>query len=137
MNEIINQKIRSYTKYLRNKLLNSGCDAEFVNSLSDNAILEDFRKCPDCGGSLVTKDQQMHAILEFDAPERIFEVTYEHLDLESCEDVEVLNIAELLNSKKTFPEVVKELVEITNNLVSLHKSGKRLKSSINGIIKYE
>ena len=58
---------------------------EGLNSnLTDTQILSVFRHCSDCGSELVSADQQMHAILEFDSPEQAFLATYETLDTDGC-----------------------------------------------------
>jgi len=88
-------RIQKFTKLLRQKLLDDGCHKSYVNSLSEQQILNDFRVCADCDDELHTKSQQMHAILEFDTPERAFEVLFEVID----EDDEELYLLELEEDK--------------------------------------
>lgn len=140
MNETLQKKIRIYTNYLRKKLLSSGCNREYVNSLSDEQILEDFRKCADCDEEIVTKDQQMHAIYEFDTPERIFEVTYEGMEYEDCvdSDSESLDLAQALDGCKTMSEVISKMMSLTKHLAHLHGQGKKLVRPVGeGLIEYE
>lgn len=69
-------KIKKFAKYLRN--LNSGL---FDDSFADDEILDIFRTCLDCGKEILTKPQQMHAIIEFDKPERAFESLLELIQI--------------------------------------------------------
>lgn len=139
MNETLQKKIRSYANYLRKKLLDSGCEQAYVNSLSDDQVLEDFRICADCDDVIITKDQQMHAIFEFDSNERIFEVTYEHLGYEDCDDsVESINLAQLLDGTETLAEVIETMMTLTKQLALLHGQGKKLIRPVGeGLIEYE
>jgi hypothetical protein len=73
-------KIKKYTKFLRKKLLEEGYHKLYVKDMSDKDVLGEFRKCCECDEEVVSPDQQMHAILEFDTPERIFEVLYEDIN---------------------------------------------------------
>jgi hypothetical protein len=81
-------KIRKFTKYLRGRLLDEGCHQKYVNSLSDQQILADFRVCADCGDELYTVDQQLHIVLEFDTPERAFSILYDEIESEETEEKE-------------------------------------------------
>jgi len=71
------KKVKTFVKFLRNKLLLEGLSKPYIHSMDDDTVLDSFRKCADCDEVICTKDQQMHAILEFDTPERVFEVLYE------------------------------------------------------------
>lgn len=72
-----NKKVKNFVKFLRQKLLLEGLSKPFVHSMDDEAVLESFRKCADCDAIICSRSQQIHAILEFDSPERTFEVLYE------------------------------------------------------------
>ena len=139
MNEILQKKIRIYANYLRKKLLSSGCEQSYVNSLSDEQILEDFRICADCDEEIVTKDQQMHAIFEFDTPERIFEVTYEGMDYEDSESsTDSIDLSEILEGCKSMSEVITKMMSLTKHLAHLHGQGKKLVRPVGeGLIEYE
>jgi len=100
MIETSQKKIDIYTKYLRKKLLDSGYERDYVNSLTNDQVLGESRKCCDCEEEVITKSQQMHTILEFDTPERISEVLAEcletvdeldELDEEECDCYEFSN----------------------------------------------
>jgi len=82
------EKVKEYISFLRQKLLSEGSPLESVYSLDDNTVLEMFRRCCDCDDYLFTKDQELHAILEFDSPERAYEVLYEDHDLGDDEDLD-------------------------------------------------
>lgn len=82
------EKIQAYISFLRQKLLSDEMPFEAVYSLNDNAVLEMFRRCCDCDDYLFTKDQELHNILEFDTPERTYEVLYEDHNLEEDDDVD-------------------------------------------------
>lgn len=81
-------KIQSFTKLLREKLMNDGCHRTYVNALSEQQILKDFRICADCDEVICTADQQIHTILEFDTAERAFDILYG--DMEDPEELEYL-----------------------------------------------
>lgn len=81
------KKIKIFVKFLRKKLLVEGLSKPYVHSMSDETVLDSFRKCQDCGEVICTKDQQMHVILEFDSPERAFEVLYEEDELHTDEEI--------------------------------------------------
>jgi len=86
-------KIKRFLKYIRNSLPNDirfGGDADLgddlpeieinLQTLPDNELLEFLRVCPCCKEQIVTKEQQLHAILEFDTPLRAFNAMYAHLE---------------------------------------------------------
>jgi len=58
---------------LRSILDTDACEHNNSSCLSDPEVLEIFRTCMDCGDQVITPQQQMHAILEFDTEERAFE----------------------------------------------------------------
>ena len=82
------KKVKIFVKFLRKKLLVEGLSKPFIHSMTDDTILEKFRKCQDCNEVICTKVQQMHVILEFDSPERAFEVLYEEDELHTEEEIE-------------------------------------------------
>jgi len=83
-------KVKRFVKFLKNIL--AEIDSEFEDDIfEDHEILEIFRKCSDCDTEIVTPVQQMHAILEFDSPQRAFEslteIVIKNQEKEkSCED---------------------------------------------------
>lgn len=91
-------KIKRFVKFIRNTLPNDVIDNEFeqestaseivtdLKLLSDAELLDHLRYCGCCKEEIITKDQQLHAILEFDTPLRAYNAMYAHLELES-EDV--------------------------------------------------
>jgi len=85
------KKVKTFVKFLRKKLLVEGLSKPYIHSMSDDKILESFRKCQDCNEVICTKDQQMHVILEFDSPERAFEVLYEEDELHTESEIEEAN----------------------------------------------
>jgi len=66
------ERIAKYITYLRTLI-------EESNFTTDEDILEMFRHCFCCGEELITKSEQMHAILEFDTPKRVHKKLYENL----------------------------------------------------------
>lgn len=84
----IDTKVKKFVKYLRN--LNIGV---LDDSFSDNEILEMFRVCVDCGKEILTKPQQMHAIIEWDKPAKAFETLLEQIQINQidCETESVLD----------------------------------------------
>lgn len=79
-------KIKSYSNYLRNILVKGGKPRDEAHGMSDLEVLEAFRKCCDCGEYLYTKSQELRAILEFDSNEKIFELLYEGLNEEDSQE---------------------------------------------------
>jgi hypothetical protein len=94
-------KIQKFAKLLRKKLMTDGCHKNYVSSLSEQQILKDFRTCADCEKELYSKDQQMHAILEFDSAERTFEILYgDHvLDELHFDDEEPVYLSDILDDE--------------------------------------
>lgn len=89
------KKVKTFVKFLRKKLLVEGLSKPYVHSMSDETVLNSFRKCQDCGEVICTKDQQMHVILEFDSPERAFEVLYEEEELHTEEEIEEATVKKI------------------------------------------
>lgn len=81
------EKIQAYISMLRQKLLADGSPLESVYQLEDHDVLEMFRRCCDCEDYLFTKGQEIHAILEFDSPERAYQVLYEDHNIEDDVDL--------------------------------------------------
>lgn len=81
-----NKRVQNYVKYLKGVMKDEGFPAEQIRSMSEREILDTFRHCLDCGTELITPEQQMHAILEFDTPEEAFLAIYEDLDMENCDE---------------------------------------------------
>jgi len=79
------KKVENFVKYLKKFLLDEGYTKLAIQAMSNDEILNIFRVCADCGDEICTKDQQMHAILEFDSPARVFQVLYEEDSLAGCE----------------------------------------------------
>ena len=77
MLETSRKEIRNFANLLRKKLVSAGCHQAYVNSLSDDQILDDYRTCCDCGEEIHSKDQQLRLIIESDTPERAYELLYE------------------------------------------------------------
>jgi hypothetical protein len=88
-------KIQKFTKLLRKKLMTDGCHKSYVNSLSEQQILKDFRTCADCEEEICSKDQQMHIILEFDSAERAFEILYEEDDQPIFDEEEPVYLSDI------------------------------------------
>jgi hypothetical protein len=82
------KKIKDFVNLLREKLEEGGCHLAYVNSLSDTEVMDDYRLCCGCGDEIHSTDQQLHVILEFDTPERAFEVLYEEPTIEAMESLE-------------------------------------------------
>lgn len=84
----IQTKVKKFVKYLRTVLDADCCEHNNSSELTDTQVLEIFRTCMDCGDEVITPQQQMHAIIEFDSEERAFETLCELIfskeDLESC-----------------------------------------------------
>jgi len=74
----IQTKVKRFVKFLKNVLI----EVEDIDpcDMSDAEILKLFRDCLGCGGELITPVQQMHAIIEFNSPERAFEVLCETVE---------------------------------------------------------
>lgn len=81
-----NNRVQNYVKYLKGVMRSEGFDPKKIKSMTDREILDTFRHCLDCGEELITPEQQMHAILEFDSPEEAFLAIYEQIDLENCDE---------------------------------------------------
>jgi hypothetical protein len=79
LNKKSQDKVRQYVSFLRHHLLADGATFEYVYSMGDKSILESFRKCCGCDESLFTEGEELRAILEFDTPERTFDILYEDI----------------------------------------------------------
>ena len=139
-------KVRKFTKLLRDKLVDEGCHQAYVNGLSDHQILKDFRHCADCEELLYTPEQQMQAILEFEGAERAFDVLYGNLeghddldgvedpfindcdDIEedSDEDIEIVRGKWIIDGCSNLAETIASAQEFVNYLLDLREQGYEL-----------
>lgn len=136
------EKIQNFTKLLRKKLLSDGCHKSYVNALSTEQILKDFRICADCDEEIYTPDQQMHAILEFDTAERAYSVLYEEEQIldndetiiiyddyeeeseeDSDEDIEVIRGRWVLDGCATIDEAIESTKCFLEHLESMQDQG--------------
>lgn len=139
-------KIQKFTKLLRKKLTDDGCHRSYVNGLSDQQILKDFRICADCEEVIHTPDQQMQAILEFDTAERSFDILYGDLEghdmedmiddddelvlcedsIDDYEDIEIVRGKWILNGCINITEAIASAEEFKNYLIGLQQQGYEL-----------
>lgn len=68
-------KIHAFADYLRQRQRAKGLVTEAqIAALSDDDILECYRKCSECGEYFYSKADELRTILESDTPERAFEL---------------------------------------------------------------
>jgi hypothetical protein len=84
-------KIENYVQFLKKKLQEEGNSEEYADSLGDSEILDHFRTCCDCGDEVLSLNNVMRAILEWDTPARTFEILCEQIDLDHNINDEEIN----------------------------------------------
>lgn len=104
MLEASRKEIKNFAKLLRKKLVQDGCHQKYINSLSDDQVLDDFRTCCDCGDEIHSRDQQIHIILESDTAERAFELLYEQSEPEEHESSEIDDCLILYNEHNSLED---------------------------------
>lgn len=74
------EKINAYLQFLRQILIEQGRPELEINALPDEAILSCFNKCHCCEAPLFSSQQQLRAVLEFDTPQKAFQILCESLE---------------------------------------------------------
>jgi len=158
MLETSRKEIRNFANLLRKKLVSAGCHQAYVNSLSDDQILDDYRTCCDCGEEIHSKDQQLRLIIESDTPERAYELLYEieapdeqqtetdeclilyndpeYLDDETCDDCEcdedhiTIRAKWAMDGATSLDEAVQMLEDFKQYLIGLKNDGYELEGEV-------
>jgi len=73
------KKIKDYLDFLRQLLVDHGHNPDDASKLSAQKLIDCFRFCACCNEQLFTLEEQMWAVLEFDAPDRAFKVLADSL----------------------------------------------------------
>lgn len=151
MLEASQKEVRNFAKLLRKKLKDGGCHQAYVNSLSDQQLLDDFRTCCDCGEELHSRGQQLRLILESDTAERAFELLYPSYeggspeigeddlpfedsvdDYEEIEEIEEISIRGkwMFDGAETIDEMIHQLDQFKEYLLSLKNDNFELTGPI-------